>query len=231
MTCLANTHPEVAKQWHPKKNSYLTPLNISSGSNKKVWWRCSLSAEHEWIATCSNRTGGSGCPFCAGTKVSFDTCLAVTHPTLTNEWHSIKNDSITPFSISFGSTKKVWWRCLRSDDHEWVATCNDRTHNGRISGCPFCSNKKISTTNCLAITHPEISKEWHPIKNGSITPFAIGAGTNKKVWWLCINNPQHEWAAAPNDRTGKGLTGCPFCSNKKVITPKQSMGLSGWSSL
>ena len=28
---LAETHPEVAKQWHPTKNGDLTPHNIDSG--------------------------------------------------------------------------------------------------------------------------------------------------------------------------------------------------------
>ena len=37
---LAETHPEVAKQWHPTKNGDLTPNNVTPGSNKKAWWKC-----------------------------------------------------------------------------------------------------------------------------------------------------------------------------------------------
>jgi len=33
---LAETHPELAKQWHPRLNSELTPNDVTSGSNKKV---------------------------------------------------------------------------------------------------------------------------------------------------------------------------------------------------
>ena len=33
-------HPEVAKQWYLSKNGGLTPFKFTSGSNKKVWWKC-----------------------------------------------------------------------------------------------------------------------------------------------------------------------------------------------
>ena len=36
----------------------------------------------------------------------------------------------------------------------------------------------------LAETHPDLAKEWHPTKNGNITPKMISAGNGKKVWWL-----------------------------------------------
>ena len=45
---LAETHPEVAKQWHPTKNEDLTPFNVTSGSSKKVWWKCDKGDDHEW---------------------------------------------------------------------------------------------------------------------------------------------------------------------------------------
>ena len=35
---LAETHPEVARQWHPKKNDDLTPSDVTPGSKKKVCW-------------------------------------------------------------------------------------------------------------------------------------------------------------------------------------------------
>jgi|TARA_B110000091_G_C13644288_1_gene402586 hypothetical protein len=30
---LAETHPEVAKQWHPTKNGDLTPNDVTSGNS------------------------------------------------------------------------------------------------------------------------------------------------------------------------------------------------------
>ena len=62
----------------------------------------------------------------------------------------------------------------------------------------------------MAVTHPEIAKEWHTLNNTSLTPLSIGAGSGKAVWWICSNNSQHEWIATCNDRSGK-KSGCPLC--------------------
>jgi hypothetical protein len=77
--------------------------------------------------------------------------------------------------------------------------------------CPCCANLKLVFSNCLANTYPEIAKEWHPTKNGSLTPFDIIAGSSKKVWWKA--KCEHEWATKPVNRIwGKG---CPFCRESK----------------
>jgi hypothetical protein len=31
---------------------------------------------------------------------------------------------------------------------------------------------------------PHLVKEWHPTKNGDLTPDDFTHGSNKKVWWL-----------------------------------------------
>ncbi len=64
---LAETHPYLAKQWHRTKNGDLTPADATSGTHKKVWWKCPNGPDHEWLATVASRTqGGVGCPSCAG---------------------------------------------------------------------------------------------------------------------------------------------------------------------
>ena len=87
---------------------------------------------------------------------------------------------------------KVWWKCPKGDDHEWEASTNNRSKG---QGCAVCSNKKIVLSNCLATTHPELAKEWHPTLNNGKTPFDVIAGTNKKLWWKCDKGDDHEWDA------------------------------------
>ena len=60
---LADKYPEVAAEWHPTKNGDLFPEMVTSRNGRKVWWlgKCG----HEWQATVSHRTNGTGCPFCA----------------------------------------------------------------------------------------------------------------------------------------------------------------------
>jgi hypothetical protein len=62
----------------------------------------------------------------------------------------------------------------------------------------------------MAVTHPELAAEWHPAKNGDLTPFDVVAGTRRKLWWICSANPEHEWEATGDNRVRAG-SGCPSC--------------------
>jgi hypothetical protein len=60
-------HPKVAKEWHPSKNKFLTPRDVTPGSSsKKVWWKCNKG--HEWEGLIKDRSRGSGCPECWNDK-------------------------------------------------------------------------------------------------------------------------------------------------------------------
>ena len=138
--------------------------------------------------------------------------LATTNPELVAEWHPTKNN-ISPYDISKGSTKKVWW--LGKCGHEWQASPNDRTHSThRLTGCPYCAgNKILKGFNDLATTNSQLAAEWHPNKNGNLEPSKVSAGSTKRVWWL--GKCGHEWQAVINSRN-KGR-GCPYCSNSLLL--------------
>lgn len=38
----------------------------------------------------------------------------------------------------------------------------------------------------LALARPDIAAEWHPIKNGLLTPSEVSSRINRKVWWLWV---------------------------------------------
>ena len=65
-------------------------------------------------------------------------------------------------------------------------------------------------TSSLATTHPDIARE------ANFDPTTVIAGSNKKMPWKCTAHG-HEWEVSPNDRTGGRKTGCPFCSNHRVL--------------
>lgn len=71
------------------------------------------------------------------------------------------------------------------------------------------------TNNSLAACYPEIAKEWHPAKNGNLTPDKVNYGSNKKVWWL--GKCGHEWQAVIVSRTVDDRK-CPLCSRKDFET-------------
>ena len=59
----------------------------------------------------------------------------------------------------------------------------------------------------LAVEYPEVAAEWHPTKNGTLTPEMVKSQSNKSVWWKC-SICGHEWETAISHRTVDG-TGCP----------------------
>ena len=61
----------------------------------------------------------------------------------------------------------------------------------------------------------EIAAQWHPTRNGTITPRDVYSQSGQKVWWKCPEGPDHEWEATPDSRVGKG-SGCPCCSGRQV---------------
>lgn len=135
-TDLQTLNPTLAKEWNYEKNNGLTPADVTSNSNKKVWWKCSEG--HEWQAIVNDRSNGTGCPYCAGQKVIKGyNDLQTVNPTLAKEWNYEKNNGLTPVDVMPNSNKKAWWKC--SKGHEWQATPANR-NNG--SGCPYCAKEK-----------------------------------------------------------------------------------------
>ena len=81
-------------------------------------------------------------------------------------------------------------------------------------GCPYCAGVKVLPGfNDLASHDPDIAAQWHPSKNGSLTPEQVTYGSTKRVWWLCPHG--HEWKSIITARTYMG-SGCPVCSNRVI---------------
>ena len=208
------SNPAIAKEWHPSKNGSLTPKDVTLHANRKVWWLCSNN--HVWSATINERIRGGACPYCSGKEVDDQKNRQAFDPSLAKEWHPTKNENL-----------EVWWLC--SNGHEWSATVQERI---RGKSCPYCSGKvpeekvspageglqpgksakqeakKINPEDSLQAVNPKLAKEWHPAKNGNLTPSDVTASAHDQVWWLCAKG--HEWKAAVSSRH-KGQ-GCFYCS-------------------
>jgi hypothetical protein len=90
---------------------------------------------------------------------------------------------------------------------------SDRQSHGRfpyrLSGCPCCPGKKLSVTNSLSARNPAVARQWHPKRNGKLTPRDVVAGCQEIVWWRCPKAPDHEWRGKISSRSARG-GGCPF---------------------
>lgn len=204
------TEPLLLEQWDRERNGTLTPGDVTPGSHKKVWWRCSRG--HRWRAEVKSRTLlGAGCPVCAG-KVTApgENDLATLYPDLAAQWHKSKNGALTPQDVRPGSHKRVWWICERG--HEWQALVTARTAG---EGCPVCAGKVVVPgENDLLSRFPEVATQWDVEKNGWLTAETVSAYSNRKVWWRCEKG--HGWQAAVAARTRRG-SGCPYCAGRKVL--------------
>ena len=80
-----------------------------------------------------------------------------------------------------------------------------------------CDEKEIMAlyysalpNNSLLLVNPELAKEWHPTRNGDLTPDMFSVSSGVKVWWL--GKCGHEWeATVANRNMGNG---CPYCSGQ-----------------
>ena len=125
------------------------------------------------------------------------------------QWDRTKNEDHDPARISYSAHVYAWWRCGKG--HEWRARVNSRVQG---TACPVCANRVIAVgENDLAATHPGLAAQWHPTKNGALTPQMVVAGSRRKVWWQCENG--HEWQASILSRVGG--SGCPVEAGKVVI--------------
>lgn len=198
-------YPDLLREWDYEKNEELglSPDKVSMGSNKIVWWICPQG--HSYDMRPATRSRGSGCPYCSGSRVLKGyNDLATKVPKALKYWDYDKN-TISPEEVSPGSNEVVWWKC--SAGHSYDMTIHKRVSRS-LGSCPICSgHKTVTGINDFATLYPEIAKEWHPTKNGDITPDQISKRNGKKYWWQCKYG--HDWEARPTDRVDG--TGCPEC--------------------
>lgn len=235
-SCLAVLRPEIAREWHPTLNGDLTPLAVTTGSSRKVWWQC--ISGHDYQITIAEKVLGRICPQCVHIQ-AVENSLCYTHPHLAAEWHPTKNDNLTPRDVSFGSKALIWWRCTEEPTHVWQATILKRTN--RKQTCPFCRGYYPDQKTSLAALFPEIASEWHPTKNrmlrpdikGSfqispnlriahakrnehrrLRPSDVSTHSKEKIWWRCRFNKAHEWQAEIYRRVAGSQ--CPYCCRQKI---------------
>ena len=170
--------------------------------------------------------------------------LLIQNPELAKQWHPTKNGELTPEDVTVSSNRKVWWLLAFDDprtgkhfDFEWEATVAARIRSGE---CPFLSGRMVWIGfNDLETLNPELAKEWHPSKNGDLTPRDVTPYSMKKIWWIYpYDDPRtgehfdFEWKASVATRNN-GNT-CPFLRGKGRVRRFRRLDsklASGWHSI
>lgn len=139
---------------------------------------------------------------------------------LLSEWHPIKNIGIDPNELTYGSYEYLWWLC--AEGHEWGATPAERLKKNEE--CPEClkknraqkktTEKENKTSKTLREVDSELAKQWHPTKNGDITPDNVPFDEKwTSYWWQCKRG--HSWEESIKRRHDH-KTVCGYCSDKLV---------------
>jgi|GEM_PF-964757 len=142
-----------------------------------------------------------------------DNAMLKHSPHLFEEWYFEKNNELglDIYKVTKGSSRKVWWFCPK------CKSCYDLSVSQRVRGnkCPYCRGYRVNNSNSLASLRPDIANQWHPTKNGDLSPDKVSCGSDIKAWWICNNDSSHIWESTISNRnTGRN---CPYCSGKKVL--------------
>jgi hypothetical protein len=196
---LAVMCPELAKLWHPTKNGKLTPYDVSYRSHKKTWWISNNG--YAWKMNihnlCSETKSGKNYADYRGNRVWESNSLFTMRPDLIREWDWEENKNIDPRNITCDSGILAKWKCEKCGN-KWAASVNSRNRGKGV--CFRCLT--------LALKNPKLASEWHPTKNGKITPYDVRCySKNKKYYWICKNG--HVYMSTVQNRTYG--SSCPLC--------------------
>lgn len=212
--------PDLARQWHPTRNSGKRPEDFLPKSNEKVWWQCPVDPSHEWEAVIASRHK-AGCPHCYNERY-FTGLIEETDgqkrkqllsdiPTLFSELVATGSDRERLGKLYVGNTKKLTWQCTQCHQ-QWTNQLRKRAIDGQ--GCTYCTNQTTYEGNSLLALHPDLAAQWDHEKNSvdvkvSGGPSSTNPGTHDKAWWRCALG--HSWRTEIRQRVSQG-TGCPKCN-------------------
>lgn len=141
--------PHIAAQVHPTKNGNLSAKNIGLNYSKKIWWyqkyyseEMNEEFEFEWQTYVYLRVKADGLdnPFLAGKLIhpKFNS-LQARYKEIAEEWSWEDNGLLKPSMVSYGSGKKVYFKCKKCG-YVYPSTIADRV---RGHGCTECQKSQF----------------------------------------------------------------------------------------
>ncbi len=202
--------PEALLLFDKEKNEGIDPHQLPLEYQAR--WRCPKGPDHAWKGTFYTRAGNR-CPFCRrNPKVLSE------YPDIAAQLH--EKNGLSANDIPCGSKLHYWWICSAGPDHIWRAKVPSRIAGS--GNCPFCANRQVSITNCLATLHPSIAKYWHPTKNGLARPENVIARTGTMFYWYCSKcNEEWRQSLAMRIKNGPDCPRCPKAEKRKAKLQKQ----------
>lgn len=175
---------------------------FTPASSARPGWKCKVG--HTWVLTIADKARyGGTCPTCSNdiVLIGFND-LATTHKELLTLW-DLKNNSVKPTEVSYGSNLKILWKCPNYN-HSWLAPVKEVVAGSR---CSICSGHQLlSGFNDLATIAPHLLTEWDDER---FNPQEVMPASRTPIKWKCLKG--HTWVISPGDRVRRG-DGCAKCS-------------------
>ena len=122
-------------------------------------------------------------------------------PWLLALWDPAANAPLKSSDIKAGEHRRlVAWRCAKG--HTW-----QRRPRTQKPDCGYCSGRELLIgLNDLATVNPALAAQWHPTKNGDLTPDQVLPMSNLQVSWRGPCGDEWE-ARIANRSNGSGCRG------------------------
>lgn len=101
----------------------------------------------------------------------------------------------------------------KSEIEEFLADFSDPN----TAEVPLVVPRKWKPKKPLQEHNPTAASQWHPTKNGTITPQDVGVGSKYNAWWVCPEGHTHQAPVFQKARAGEPgshrpySNGCPTC--------------------
>jgi len=190
---MAQLYPDILDAWSDK--NVVSPYDIPPTYSKPIIWKCPEG--HTWERKIASHLKIQSCPFCTSS-------LFVLKPELLKEWDSERNQNVDPMTINAYSNKKYFWKC--SEGHSYVAAPEKLMRRNRR--CPICTS--------FGFNQPDAAKEWHPTKNGDLTPYDLPEKSQKEAWFIC-SKCGSEYSIRIAYRASRKTDNCPYCKEKSGL--------------
>lgn len=221
--CIKNDRRDLLEQWDYNKN-IVSPYDVSYGTYKSYYFKCptdkhdsELICIRNLIRTIYKRDKCTKCNSFAQSLIN-----QYGQDAVAKYWDYELNE-VDPWKISYKNNALVYIKCQKTDYHgSYQVSPNHFNKDG--ARCPYCFHRKIHPKDSLAqycidsYGKDFLDKYWDYNKNIK-SPWEISPKTNKKVYFKCLNNPNHESFLIALPNFFKGYYVCKECiaDNKKRI--------------
>lgn len=210
-TALLKDSPDsrAFRWWDRERNQQSDFDTVSIRGTRVCHWVCP-ECGHRFQDTVQNVESRGDCPECRARRSrEFDIeyerlkhTPAADFPELLAAW----DDETDPRqAMVVGGYRSYRLKCAAGHSP------NESLYTFLRSGCPSCRGQETAKNpTYLADFYPEIASQWHPNRNGKLTPQNVRYNSKRNVWWFadCCG---YEWQEAVRDRNKYQRWRCPQC--------------------